>query len=680
MVPTTENKPDRTEKLVSLTYALTTTRIGYTRAQLRDMVDDYAGLSDEAFERKFERDKETLRNLGVVIVDGKGRGEPSWDAGDPERRYRVLPGEYPLPALELDATQAAVLGLAARVVAGGGLGRQAARAAERLGLGAELGEPAFSAVIDTEAEQLEPLIRHVALGNPIKFTYRTADGRTEPRAVMPWGLGHRHGHWYLAAGDTRRDGERLFRLDRIQGTVAQLSPKAEDYVPQAYGRPERFSMAEALDRLEASLPSRVARLLVPEGAGGSLAARASARVHTAAGVELEVSYRDDASLAHEVAAEGARVLAPRSLADEVAGQLALAEETHRGEAPAFKLATRRGGRVAAEATVSRALDLVAFVVQRGAPTPLEVMERFSLSRDELDAELTRLRNCGVPNGLHDELLDVEWDDDAVTIANAQALAEPINLNLAEASALLIGLDAMSSAPEGGYSPEALEAIGAVASRLRGLRPELADFEHVLAVRASSRERAGLAARLAGAVEERRLVELDYAGSSTPGIRVIEPIRLLDVGARSYVQAWCRTRQAPRTFRLDRIVGARVLDERFPVDTERAAAVRGAVLTPSDGDAEATLAWAPAWNDRALAHSPLRVGKAGDRVATQIRVRDSSYLVRLAASAAGDVEVLAPPALREATHRALLARLTAARADASAEPESAATVENAGGDC
>lgn len=665
MVSSTENKPDRTEKLVSLTYALTTTRIGYTRAQLRGMVDDYAGLSDEAFERKFERDKETLRNLGVVIVDGKGRGESSWDAGDPERRYRVLPSDYPLPALELEATEAAVLGLAARVVAGGGLGRQAARAAERLGLSTDLSEPAFSAVIDTEAEHLEPLIRHAALGNPVKFTYRTADGRTEPRAVMPWGLGHRLGHWYLAAGDTRRDGERLFRLDRIQGSVAQLSPKADDFVPQAYGRPDRFSMAAALDRLALATPSETARLLVPEGGGGTLAARAHVRTHAADGVHLEVSYRDAHSLAAEVAAEGARVLEPASLAAEVVRVLAAAEAPHRGEAPASRLSARRGGRVAAETTVSRALDLVAFVVQRGAPTPDEVMERFGLSRDELDSELTRLRNCGVPNGLHDELLDVEWDEGSVTISNAQALAEPINLNLAEAAALLIGLDAMSSAPEGSYTAEALGAISTVAARLRALRPELADFEQLLAVRASSRERAGLAAALARASEERFLVELDYAGSSTPGVRVIEPIRVLDVGERSYVQAWCRTRQAPRTFRLDRVVGASVLEEHFAPDAERAAAVRGAVFTPSETDVEATLAWSPAWADRALAHGPLRTGKSGELLATQIRVRDSAYLVRLAASAGGDAVVLEPQALRDATHRALRARLDQAVADAEA---------------
>ncbi len=47
------------------------------------------------------------------------------------------------------------------------------------------------------------------------FTYRD-----EERLVHPERLRFARGRWYLSAFDTTRDGERLFRLDRIQGDVA----------------------------------------------------------------------------------------------------------------------------------------------------------------------------------------------------------------------------------------------------------------------------------------------------------------------------------------------------------------------------------------------------------------------------------------------------------------------------
>lgn len=652
-MPPTSPAPDRTEKLVSLTYALTTTRLGYTKAQLRSMVDDYADLSDEAFERKFERDKETLRRLGVAVVDGKGA-----DDADAERRYRVLPRDYPLPSLRLTPLEAAVLGLASRVVAGGTLGEQARRAAARLGVDAPE-EPTFSAAVDTGEEHLDALIRHAALGHPVRFRYRTADGRLDTREVMPWGLGHRHGHWYLAAGDTRRDGERMFRLDRIEGAVARLSPRAELHVPEAYGRPDRFRMAEALDRLDLGQAEHAARVLVPHGAGGTLAARATGRTVTPRGDELALAYRTVDELAPEIAAQGARVLSPADLAAAVVERLRSAVSAHEEAVPAYRLTAQRGGKVPAEVAVSRALDLVAFVVGNGVSSTSAVMERFGLDRAGLDAELTRLRFCGVPNGTHDELLDVEWDDENVSISNAEVLAKPINLNLSEAASLLIGLDAMASAPAGSYGGAAIEAIDGVAARLRSLRPELADFEQLVAVRAAAGERAELVTTLTEAAQRRRVVRLDYAAGSRPGPRDVEPVSLFDAGRVTYLQAFSRAANAPRTFRLDRIVGLTVLSEVFEPTPERLAAVRAQRAELGGGSLEVDVLWRGAAGAAAAAHTPLRSTRTEAGLITRVRIREAEYLTGLAASHGGDVAVLAPTELRQAVLRSLRSRLEAA---------------------
>ena len=656
-----ENKQDRTEKLVSLTYALITTRVGYTRAQLREMVDDYAGLSDEAFERKFERDKETLRNLGVVLADARGRGEGQWMPGDVDRRYRILPDEYPLPPLPLEPDEAALLGLAASVVAGGGLGRQAKRAADRLGFDTASLHPILSPTVDAEGELLEPLVRFVALGTPIRFTYTTADGGTSERTVVPWGLGHRHGHWYLAAGDVKRDGERLFRLDRMSGKLAQHAAKAEDYLPEAYGRPEHFSMARELDRLERSEAGKVALLEAELGAGGTLLARATERTHLPDGtVRLRLAYADTQGFASEIAAEGLRVLSPADLAAAVHNQLEAAFASQSAPVPVYKVSGPRGGRVSAELTVSRALDLVSYVVSNGAPSPDQVMQRFGFTRAELDRELTRLRFCGVPNGQHDELLEVEWNDTSITISNAAVLAQPMNLNLAEAASLLMGLDALASAPEGTHSEQSQGSIERLSAKLRALRPELTDFDHIIAVRAASREAGSLVGVLASAIEEHQVLELEYAGGSGDGTRQVEPVRVLDAGGRTYLQAWCRQRNAPRTFRVDRIVGASRSGEGFVPDPEREAQVRSAVFTPAADDVLVDVAWMGDAAAAAASHAPEKVGKIDGGVVTRWRVRDPQYLVRLVSGGGGAVRVIAPEDIRDATTRALASRLAVAR--------------------
>ena len=640
--PDRTERIDRTEKLISLTYALLSTRVGYTREQLRRMVRDYQDLSDEAFERKFERDKQSLRALGLRLVDGRGDAVQEQDRG-PDHRYRLLASDYRLPPLDLTPQEAAVLGMATQVVAGGGIGTQTARAAERLGV-RELDAPGvFLPVIDTGTEHLEPLLRHLAQGTAVRFGYRTAQGASSQRTVMPWGLGHRAGHWYLAAGDTSRDDERMFRLDRIEGSVVQAHVKADAHVPEAYGRPDRFSMSAALDRLERSLPSYRAELLAAPGRGGSMAGRAAERRTGGAQDVLWVDYSDVQQLAAEAAGEGAAIVAPTEAAEALISRLRGAAAAQAATGPEYTLQRHSGGRPSAEVTVARALDLVCYVVEQGGARRTDLMERFGLNEKQLDAELTRLSLCGVPDGLHDELLDVEWDGDEVHISNASVLAEPMNLNLLEAAGILLGLDALASAPEGTLGESARSTVHTLAERLRGLRPELADFEQIVAVRAAARDSGTLVAQLAKAIEEHHPVALQYAGGSSPSTteRVVEPVRMLETDGHSYLQAWCRLRGGPRSFRLDRIVSARTTDEVLTPDPERTAAVLAADLRPGPDALEVEVVWRGAWQQAAAAYAPERTAKLDGALVTSLRAHGWDALVSLVARSGGAVTVAAP---------------------------------------
>ncbi len=69
-----------------------------------------------------------------------------------------------------------------------------------------------------------------------------------------------------------------------------------------------------------------------------------------------------------------------------------------------------------------------------------------------------------------------------------------------------------------------------------------------------------------AVISRRVLEITYRDKSGEvSIRMVEPVAVLGVKPHWYLWGWCRLRQAPRSFRLDRITDAVMTDE---VMTER----------------------------------------------------------------------------------------------------------------
>ena len=98
----------KTERLLGLVVCLLSTRRYLTADQIRQAVPGYPE-QDDLFKRMFERDKEDLRDLGVPLETGLNH------PFDDDPGYRIRQEAYELPELRLEADEAAVLGLAARV-------------------------------------------------------------------------------------------------------------------------------------------------------------------------------------------------------------------------------------------------------------------------------------------------------------------------------------------------------------------------------------------------------------------------------------------------------------------------------------------------------------------------------------------------------------------------------------
>jgi len=289
----------KTERLLNLVIALLATRRYLSAEQIRRMVAGYEELGDEAFKRKFERDKEDLRDLGIPLETG------SDSSFDDEPGYRIRRDDYGLPEIAFSAAELAVLGIAARTWQQASLSGAAAEALLKLRAAGIDVDAAVPVAIETRVATNEPafdVVRQAATERrPIRFDYREP-GAT--RHVEPWGLVSWHGRWYVVGYDRDRAASRVFRVSRIVGAAHLDGP------PDTVEVPEGTDVRAIVLRMVEDSPDRLtARLLVREGTALGLRRRATSVQPNGGGwdlVELQVSHAE--RLADEAAGFGADVV------------------------------------------------------------------------------------------------------------------------------------------------------------------------------------------------------------------------------------------------------------------------------------------------------------------------------------------------------------------------------------
>jgi len=203
------------ERLVNLTIALLETRRPLTFDELRRRTRYYPQPDAASARRMFERDKETLRSLGVPI-------ETRQDFGMDDPGYLIDRRAYELRGVDLDAEEVAALALAVDMVGASEGALPLAKVAARAPDPAPLGRPATRVGIPvTDIDAFAPAIVERRV---IRFEYRTADGRIGLRTIEPYGIVRRRRAWYLVGHDRDRGEPRGFRTDRMQGPLDVLDP------------------------------------------------------------------------------------------------------------------------------------------------------------------------------------------------------------------------------------------------------------------------------------------------------------------------------------------------------------------------------------------------------------------------------------------------------------------------
>jgi proteasome accessory factor B len=233
---------DRTERLLDVVALLLDSQEPLPWADIRAAFpDDYGQGSDEANERKFERDKAELLELGIPI---------SYVQADEDRPdgYVIDRDSYYLPEVGLKADELAVLYAAgsAALASGAFPGSQdLAHALRKIGFFSEGPLPApkvrleLGAVADARElpGRLEALWAAIAARKSVDLDYFSPRKQERTRRrVDPYGLALRRGLWSLVAFCHLRKEVRTFHVHRIRGlTVNDQKPKSPDFaVPQDF--------------------------------------------------------------------------------------------------------------------------------------------------------------------------------------------------------------------------------------------------------------------------------------------------------------------------------------------------------------------------------------------------------------------------------------------------------------
>lgn len=315
--------------------------------------------------------------------------------------------------------------------------------------------------------------------------------------------------------------------------------------------------------------------------------------------------------------------------------------------------------------LQRLLALVPWLRTHDGTTVVAAAEHFGVSTDQLIEDLNLLIVSGLPGHGPGQLVDIDFFDDEgeitvtdpITVIDAQTLERPLRFSPDEAAALLVALRLMAAVP----GPLDRDAIAGATAKLETAAGEARRAAEGLEVQIEAAASPGVQAAVDAGLAGGRRLHITYVGALDDRTeRDVDPVRIVSLDGRVYLEAWCRLAEAMRTFRLDRIQTAEVLDvaAEVPEDAVPLDLGRG-VLRPEGG--QVTLLLAPEVRWIAEEHPVDSTEEAGEgRLRVVLPLADERWLVRLLLRTGGAVEVLDRPDLAERAREEARAALAAYR--------------------
>jgi predicted DNA-binding transcriptional regulator YafY len=548
------------ERLFSVVLALLATENGLTNDDILQSVQGYrqryvAGSGNASLERQFERDKDDLRDLGIPLETFDDPDDPG---NNHALRYRIPKREYDIPRdVSFTPEEMTLLTLAATVWQQGSLSAQSRRALTKLrGIGAEPSDPLIGVAPRLTAREpaFEPLSRALERHTTVRFSYlKPGDDGPSERTVEPHALVQHQGRWHLYGYDRSAGAPRTFLLTRIAGDVTLTS--------EVFEAPPGDPAKRALGELEELWLSQTARVTVTAGTEADLQLARRAVKGSETAQPRAVHYTDLHAFADQLAGFGPEVVVsePAALRDAVTDRLRRVLAAHRGFAPGRPSGPGRAKPYRTPVAPTRAGDtlvlllaLVPYLLEQGEVAVSEAAAHFRVSEERIRAAVRLIAVSGIPGQTHQylpgDLFDISWeafeDDDRIVLTHLVAIDEAPRFSAREAAALIAGLQYLQSWTGGAHRRASATLMAKLArSSPTGPSPVAVDAP-------GATETIG---QIRSAIAEATQVEFDYLTvQGERSRRTVDPLRLDSVDQIWYLRAWCHTRQAVRTFRLERM--------------------------------------------------------------------------------------------------------------------------------
>ena len=299
----------------------------------------------------------------------------------------------------------------------------------------------------------------------------------------------------------------------------------------------------------------------------------------------------------------------------------------------------------------RLLFVVPYVARHRGVTVDALARQLGVSREELLRDLELLTMVGRPPFQPDDFIDLHVENDQVWVDLDQRFSKPPRLTGPEAAALAAAAELLR--------PAAQTALASALGKLERILPAGAkkmyrELGSAVNARSLAPEALGILTR---AVEERRELEFDYAGSGKTSAekRRVEPVEVFNHRGLWYLQGWDLGRGSARLFRLDRMTGIAPTDRRF----SPRAMPPARVPDPAErGEVRVR------FTARAAPYQRERFGgEARELTDGGVEVKvigDERWLVQWVLSFGGEAEVVEPAWAREAVSRAALGALEGTR--------------------
>ena len=318
--------------------------------------------------------------------------------------------------------------------------------------------------------------------------------------------------------------------------------------------------------------------------------------------------------------------------------------TVRGAGPAAAPG-RAVGETATE-RLQRLLALVPYVLSRRVAGMAETAAAFGITERELVDDLNLLWCVELRSPDPYCPIDLSYEGGEIVVSEAEAIDRPLRLGVDEACALLIALRMLTELPDVGNGP----ALRRTIAKLEAAAGAAAGPSAQVAVQLDDLVAQSAATAVADALEHGKRLHISYyvPGRDEATERDVDPMRLLLVEGRSYLEGWCRRADAVRLFRLDRILAIEVLDvpKDVPASAEARDVDRG-LFRPSPQDVQVVLELGPAARWVADYYPCEQVTELpGGWLRVRLRTPDTRLFRRLALRLGEDGRLVSPTELAD----------------------------------